>query len=60
MTCKHLFKAVALALSLAVGAAPALAKNFTELKAAASPARRRVVRRHGRDGQSHFHHVSRA
>ncbi|MFR3458881.1 MAG: TAXI family TRAP transporter solute-binding subunit [Bilophila wadsworthia] len=38
MTCKHLFKAVALALSLAVGAAPALAKNFTELKAAASPA----------------------
>ena len=32
MTCKHLFKAVALALSLAVGAAPALAKNFTELK----------------------------
>ena len=33
MTCKHLFKAVALALSLAVGAAPALAKNFTELKA---------------------------
>ena len=57
MTCKHLFKAVALALSLAVGAAPALAKNFTELKAAR---RRRVVRRHGRDGQSHFHHVSRA
>ena len=38
MTCKHLFKAVALALSLAVGAAPALAKTFTELKAAASPA----------------------
>ena len=38
MTCKHFFKAVALALSLAVGAAPALAKNFTELKAAASPA----------------------
>ena len=38
MTCKHLFKAVALALSLAVGAVPALAKNFTELKAAASPA----------------------
>ena len=32
MTCKHFFKAVALALSLAVGAAPALAKNFTELK----------------------------
>ena len=59
MTCKHFFKAVALALSLAVGAAPALAKNFTELKAAASR-RRRVVRRHGRDGQSHFHHVSRA
>ena len=38
MTCKHLFKAVALALSLAVGAAPAFAKDFTELKAAASPA----------------------
>ena len=57
MTCKHFFKAVALALSLAVGAAPALAKNFTELKAAASPAGGAW---HGRDGQSHFHHVSRA
>ena len=58
MTCKHFFKAVARP-SLAVGAAPALAKNFTELKAAASPPAARGTSAWAR-WASHFHHVSRA
>lgn len=56
MTCKHFFKAVALALSLAVGAAPPSPRTANSRPR--HRRRRRVVRRHGRIGQSHFHHVS--